>query len=71
MFSIAVHDNAWALISDGRRTIFFVNQSDAELFDRQIIETRIGKTQQPVIKASMLLGFERINLPKITQKITE
>ena len=43
MFSIAVHDNAWVLISDGRRTIFFVNQGEAKLFDRHVIETRIDK----------------------------
>jgi protein required for attachment to host cells len=43
MSSIAVHHNAWVLIGDGRRALFFVNQGDAELLDLRVIETRIDK----------------------------
>ena len=43
MSSIAIHHNAWVLIGDGCRALFFVNHGDAELLDLRVIETRIDQ----------------------------
>jgi len=47
--------NAWVLVGDGRRALFFVNQGDAELLDLRVTERRRAsiKIQQPAIAEAL------------------
>ncbi len=43
MERIVVRNDAWVLVGDGRKALFFVNKGSADLLDLRVLETRVDE----------------------------